>query len=180
MKEYWMNRNCVSCRADADLTLLSKRPPPPGALRGAVVWVVGASQGLGEALALQFAALGARLVLSSRSLEKLEGVRAACAAHIPAEHVALVPLDLVGPVGDLEVAAERAFAAFGRLDYVVHNAGATGGIGRAGRTAGRVWRGLCSDVLPPLLRPRPPTPRGQPARDGRGDQPRGGGEAGGS
>jgi hypothetical protein len=34
----------VECRADADLTLLSKRAPPPGAWQGKVVWVVGASQ----------------------------------------------------------------------------------------------------------------------------------------
>ena len=113
-------------RADADLTLLSKRPPPPSACAGAVVWVVGASQGLGEALALQFASLGARLVLSSRSVDKLEAVRAVCAAHVPAEHVVLLPLDLTGGSEDIDRAAEAAFAAFGRLDYVVHNAGRAG------------------------------------------------------
>ena len=31
-------------RADADLALLSRPPPPPDAWRGKVVWVVGASQ----------------------------------------------------------------------------------------------------------------------------------------
>lgn len=30
--------------ADADLNLLSKRAPPPGAWQGKVVWIVGASQ----------------------------------------------------------------------------------------------------------------------------------------
>lgn len=112
-------------RADADLTLLSKRPPPPGALRGSVVWIVGASQGLGEALALQFASLGARLVLSSRSLDKLEAVKAACTAYVPPEDVVLLPLDLSGLTEDIDEAAEAAFAAFERLDYVVHNAGAS-------------------------------------------------------
>lgn len=44
---------CYSCcRADADLTLLSKRAPPPGAWRGKVVWVVGASQVTGTAALL--------------------------------------------------------------------------------------------------------------------------------
>ncbi len=60
------------CRADADLTLLSKPPPPPGAFHGKVVWIIGASQGLGEELAKYWAAAGAKLILSSRSLEKLE------------------------------------------------------------------------------------------------------------
>lgn len=32
------------CRADADLRLLSKRKPPPGAFKDKVVWIVGASQ----------------------------------------------------------------------------------------------------------------------------------------
>ena len=33
-----------ACRADADLTLLSKRAPPPDAWQGKVVWIIGASQ----------------------------------------------------------------------------------------------------------------------------------------
>lgn len=58
--------------ADADLTLLSRPAPPPGAWQGKVVWIVGASQGLGEALARHWAAGGARLILSSRSVDKLQ------------------------------------------------------------------------------------------------------------
>lgn len=43
-----------------------------GAFQGKVVWITGASQGLGETLAAYFAAQGARLILSSRSRDKLQ------------------------------------------------------------------------------------------------------------
>lgn len=114
-------------RADADLNLLSKRAPPPGAWQGKVVWIVGASQGLGEALAHYWAARGARLILSSRSLEKLQAVKAACCEYVPEEQVVLLPVDLVGNSEALEEAAEAAFAAFdgAGVDYLVHNAGAS-------------------------------------------------------
>lgn len=114
-------------RAHADLTLLSKRSPPPGAFSNKVVWVVGASQGLGEAIALRFAAAGARLILSSRSVKKLEAVKRRCAEHIPSDDVICLPLDLTGPQEKLEAAAKAAFEAFGGcgVDYIVHNAGAS-------------------------------------------------------
>lgn len=84
--------------ADADLTLLSLGPAPAAAFapsRGAV-WVVGASQGLGEVLALRLAACGAALVLSSRSADRLQAVAAAClAAGAASAHV--VPLDVLDP-----------------------------------------------------------------------------------
>ena len=58
--------------ADADLALLSKGPHRPGAFQDKVVWITGASQGFGEVLVRHFAALGAKLIISSRSEEKLE------------------------------------------------------------------------------------------------------------
>jgi dehydrogenase/reductase SDR family member 7 len=114
-------------KAYADLTLLSKRRVPRNAFQDKVVWIVGASQGLGEALTLHFAAAGARLILSSRSLDKLEAVKATCLEHISAENIVLLPLDLTGPPEALDQAAENAFSAFNSagVDYVVHNAGAS-------------------------------------------------------
>lgn len=114
-------------RAYADLTLLSKRRVPADAFQGKVVWIVGASQGLGEALAVHFAAAGARLILSSRSLDKLEAVKTACTAHVPAENILLLPLDLIKPPEALDDAAAEAAAAFDAagVDYVIHNAGAS-------------------------------------------------------
>lgn len=56
-----------------------------------VVWITGASSGIGEASAHAFAREGARLVLSSRRRDELERVRRAC-AH--SDRHTVVPLDL--------------------------------------------------------------------------------------
>ena len=61
---------------------------------GQVVWITGASSGIGEALARDFARAGARLVLSSRRSDELERVRRTC--ERPGEHL-VVPLDLSHP-----------------------------------------------------------------------------------
>ena len=63
--------------SECDLAVRLLGDAPRGAYQGKVVWITGASQGLGEALALHLASLGARLILSSRR----EGVLAkVCAA----------------------------------------------------------------------------------------------------
>jgi short-subunit dehydrogenase len=87
-------------------------------LRASVIWITGASGGIGEALAVQASASGAKLVLTARRAAELERVRLACAQ--PAL-VALLPLDL----GDFDAdAACRAAAShFGPIDILVNNAG---------------------------------------------------------
>lgn len=83
-----------------------------------VVWITGASSGIGEALAIQASAEGARVILSARRIEELERVKALC-AH-PA-NVAVLPLDLTA--FDAEDAAARAAKFFGAVDVLVNNAG---------------------------------------------------------
>src|SRR3954471_20950943 len=84
-----------------------------------VVWLTGASSGIGEALAYAFAREGARLVLSSRRRDELERVRRACAR--PDDHLVL-PLDLTRgetfPAAVVEVLAR-----WGRIDLLVNNGG---------------------------------------------------------
>jgi short-subunit dehydrogenase len=84
-----------------------------------VVWITGASSGIGEALALAFAREGTRLVLSSRRPEELERVRAACAR--PDAHLVL-PLDLCRPE-DFPAAVARVLTACGHVDILVNNGG---------------------------------------------------------
>ena len=62
-----------------------------------VVWITGASSGLGEALAYQFARSGARLILSSRRCDELERVKSRCVSLMQngsASDVMILPLDL--------------------------------------------------------------------------------------
>ena len=84
-----------------------------------VIWITGASSGIGEGLALALAAQGARLVLSSRRADELERVRLACAQ--PERHLVL-PLDLTQ--GDSFAAAvAQVQVRFGRIDVLINNGG---------------------------------------------------------
>ena len=80
---------------------------PRSAYDGATVWITGASQGLGEALALHLASLGARLILSSRREETLRRVCDACEA---AGARAAVPLVLDARAGSPAMRAKGAEA----------------------------------------------------------------------
>lgn len=86
-------------------------------LNGKVVWLTGASSGIGEALAPLLSARGARLILSARGVEALERVRLACVGE-----VTVLPLDLAD-AASLPAAAEHAWARLGGIDVVIHNAG---------------------------------------------------------
>ncbi len=87
--------------------------------RDQVVWITGASSGIGEALARAFAAEGATLVLSSRRSGELERVRQSCAG--PDRH-AVLPLDLLDRPA-LIPAVSRVRERFGGVDVLVNNAG---------------------------------------------------------
>lgn len=83
-----------------------------------VVWITGASSGIGEAFAYEMSRRRAKLVLTARNIEKLEEVKKNCVS----DEVALLPFD----VSEHERAAEivkAAIACFGRVDIFVHNAG---------------------------------------------------------
>lgn len=85
---------------------------------GQVIWITGASSGIGEALAKAFAQRGAALILSGRRLEALEGVAKACA---PAETL-ILPFEATD-YDALASVVDRALAFKGRIDMLVNNAG---------------------------------------------------------
>jgi short-subunit dehydrogenase len=81
--------------------------------------ITGASDGIGKALALQYAGRGARLVLAARSREALEQVHAACGA---AGKVATVPTDVSVPESCRSL-VDAAVAELGGIDVLINNAG---------------------------------------------------------
>jgi short-subunit dehydrogenase len=83
-----------------------------------VVWITGASSGIGEALAHAFAEAGSRLILSGRDEAKLESVRAACSR--PGEH-RVVPFDLADSRAVVQTAGR--VVAEGPIDILVNNGG---------------------------------------------------------
>jgi short-subunit dehydrogenase len=87
--------------------------------RDQVVWITGASSGIGEALALAFAREGARLVLSARRADELTRVAALCRG---AAAVDVVPLDLAD-LDALPAVVESVLTRVGPVDVMVHNGG---------------------------------------------------------
>lgn len=95
-----------------------------------MVWITGASSGLGEQLAIAAAAGGARgVIISGRREDALERVRQACEDARPsawaegAGGVRVLPFD-VGDLGFVEKeATSRAVGEFGTVDALVLNAG---------------------------------------------------------
>jgi len=88
---------------------------------GQVVWITGASSGIGEALAQAFAADGARVVLTARREAELERVRQALPE--PDRHHVQV-LDMAD-ADALPAAVDAVLAACGQIDVLVNNAGMT-------------------------------------------------------
>lgn len=87
-------------------------------VRNKVVWLTGASSGIGEALAYELAKGGARLILSARRVEELERVKGNCASP----HVHLLPMDVVQTDKAGDMVAE-ALQVFGQVDILICNAG---------------------------------------------------------
>lgn len=92
-------------------------------LAGKVVWITGASSGIGEALAKAFAAEGAKVVLSARRENELQRVLSSCEEINPAVsgHMVL-PLDVTDHAA-LPGVVQAVRDGPGRVDMLINNAG---------------------------------------------------------
>ena len=95
-------------------------------LRDKIAIVTGASQGIGQALALGLARAGAHLVLAKHPEGRQNEIKEVQAEIERLERKAvIVPTD-VGQVAQVRAMVDQAVATFGRIDILVNNAGWTG------------------------------------------------------
>ena len=84
-----------------------------------IVWITGASSGIGAELAKIYSHRGIKLILSSRNVRALERVKSEC--YYP-ENIKILPIDL----NDFYAAPDlvkKAYNIFGRIDILINNAG---------------------------------------------------------
>ena len=90
------------------------------AFKDKVIWITGASSGIGEALALEFARREARLILSARREDELK--RVAALTGLPELDLMILPFDL-SDTSNASGLAAQVMNKFGRIDVLVNNGG---------------------------------------------------------
>ncbi|WP_431244212.1 SDR family NAD(P)-dependent oxidoreductase [Flavobacterium sp. P21] len=85
-----------------------------------IVWITGASSGIGKSMALEWARLGYKVVLSSRRKELLDKV--ADQIRYSGGEALVIPCDIMEETS-IENAVQQIIKDLGRLDIVVANAG---------------------------------------------------------
>lgn len=89
-------------------------------LKGKVVWLTGASSGIGEALAFELAKEEVKLIISARREEELQKIKKQLL--LKEEDCMVLPLDLEKPETFQEKTA-LVIAQFGKIDLLINNAG---------------------------------------------------------
>lgn len=89
-------------------------------LQKKVVWITGASSGIGEALAYEFNKKGGHVILSARRVEELERVKSNC--ENSEQTVRILPLDLAEQ-NTFPKKVKEAKEFFGTVDMLINNGG---------------------------------------------------------
>ena len=85
-----------------------------------VVWITGASSGIGEALVYKMAELGAKVIASSNCKPELNEVRNNCGEARDRVHIACFDLS---KTEDIEELVDEQVSKFGRIDYLINIGG---------------------------------------------------------
>jgi short-subunit dehydrogenase len=89
-------------------------------LQNKVIWVTGASSGIGEALVYELAKEGAKIILSARRADELQ--RVAANAKLQPSEYCILPLDL-NAADSFESKKNEAMKLFGHIDILINNGG---------------------------------------------------------
>jgi short-subunit dehydrogenase len=87
-----------------------------------VIWITGASSGIGEALAIEFSKYNVKLILSGRRTAELEHNAVNC--RINGSEAIVLPFDLSNEI-EIEHAANQAANHYGTIDILINNGGVT-------------------------------------------------------
>jgi short-subunit dehydrogenase len=89
-------------------------------IKNQIIWLTGASSGIGEALVYELNRRGASLIISSRNTQELERVK----QNVPSKDSAvyILPLD-ISDIKSAETAAQAVIEKYGRIDVLINNAG---------------------------------------------------------
>ncbi len=104
---------------------MSKRPDPvavfaPDLFRGRTALITGGGRGIGKAIALAFARLGANIIIASRNRENLDPTAEEIAAlGVPC---LAVPLN-IRAIDQVEALVQQSIGRFGDIDFCINNAG---------------------------------------------------------
>ncbi|MCZ6692600.1 MAG: SDR family NAD(P)-dependent oxidoreductase, partial [Bacteroidetes bacterium] len=90
-------------------------------LQNKVVWITGASSGIGEALVYQLSKEKANLIISARRKRELGRVKNSCHSEWQ-KNIHILPFDL-SKTDSLKLMSEAAINYYGRIDILINNGG---------------------------------------------------------
>ena len=123
---------------------LTSYQPPEHCLDDRIVLITGASRGIGKAVALECARLGATVLLLAKTLDRLEKVYDEI-MELKLAQPAILNTDLeIAGAEDYMKVAEAIHEEYGRLDALLHNAGRVGGLTPLAQTPLDNWSKLIS------------------------------------
>ncbi|XP_026476930.1 dehydrogenase/reductase SDR family member 7-like [Ctenocephalides felis] len=108
---------------DLRLAFAERFGVPIDALKGKVIWITGASSGIGKHLAYHCAKHGSKVVLSARRENELQEVKKKCIEQgAKKEDILVLPMDML-EISSHQTKMDTVLKEFGKLDILVNNAG---------------------------------------------------------
>ncbi|PHT25915.1 hypothetical protein CQW23_34469 [Capsicum baccatum] len=120
-------------------------------LEGKVVFVTGASAGLGREFCLDLARSGCRVIAAARRADKLKSlcdeINTMTSSNSHVVRAVAIELDVTADGTTIEASVKKAWDAFGHIDALINNAGVRGGINSSVNLSEEEWKSTISTNL---------------------------------